>query len=183
MIDSIKLLLLGDSSVGKTSLCSKLKEGDINYQHYATIGVDYHACYLERGIATYKLFIYDTAGLDRYTSLIPSYMNRIDIIIIMYDLNNNDSHKSILRWLNFVSVYNSTSIPIILVGNKTDLPINVDMELIYNITQLKERITFHEMSIKFDKNFNKLFDIIIDKTKNREIVQTQLNQKKSCIIM
>ena len=162
-IINIKVLLLGDIGVGKTTLCQKLNTGDFIYEHRSTIGVDFltylHKCNTPLGNYNYKLQFWDTTGQDKFYSLISCYFRRSNIILIMFDLSNNDSYKNILKWYSCISNYMIDNMTIILIGNKNDLSINADLTKI-NEFCIEHHIKMINISIKKDRDFNKLMDMI-----------------------
>jgi Ras-related protein Rab-5C len=116
----MKITFLGDASVGKTSLVSRLARNHFANDHHSTIGAAF--CVLKVQQRTYH--IWDTAGQERYHSLIPLYLRDAAIVMIVYDINNKESFDHVIdRWLPFVheNVRGPTKPMIFLLGNKSDL--------------------------------------------------------------
>ena len=158
---SIKILLLGNIGVGKTSLCNKMKTGDFIIDYNSTIGIDYKCYdYSPDNRITYNLQFWDTTGQDKFNSLISCYFRKSNVIIIMFDMNSKDGIIDIKKWLELVEQYLTKNMKIIFVGNKNDLPIHINME---ELTQLINiyNCAFISISVKNDKNFNKMLDTIV----------------------
>ena len=118
----IKLMLVGDSGVGKTNFIFQFTEGKFSTAHVATIGFDYKSKIIKipNIKKKVKLQIWDTAGQERYMSLNKNLFHKVQGIVLMYDLTNRDSFEHVRNWLNLISQITSKK-PIILVGNKLDL--------------------------------------------------------------
>lgn len=135
---SIKLVLLGDGGVGKTSFFDRITTGDnLDYKfrkkYDATKGCNICQMDVMVGKYTIKLHIFDTAGQEKFGSLRDSYLMGADGVIMMYDLNNKSSRQNILtKWLpdlkkHIDASYTKSNIPVAVVGNKSD---RIDEELI-----------------------------------------------------
>lgn len=158
----VKILLLGDAGVGKTTFCNKLNNGEFTLNYNSTIGVDFFTKYVDIGCKTFKLQIWDTAGQERFKSIVTSYYRNTSLAIIMIDLNNEGSIKSINKWLNDINNYCKEDVKIIMIGNKKDLPILVNKVEIENIVS-KNNIPYIEISVKNDIDFKGIMEIIHNK--------------------
>ena len=121
----VRIILLGNCNVGKTSYTRSFVE-PFNYKYMPTVGVEYgSATTLINNTTTIKCQIWDTAGNEKFASIISCYYKNIAGVIIMFDLTSYDSFRSVTRWhneiLNKLDIKQSTYFPIILVGNKSDL--------------------------------------------------------------
>ena len=118
----IKLVLIGDSGVGKTNFIFQFTEGRFSSIHVTTVGFDYKSkiIKLPSSKKNVKLQIWDTAGQERYMAINKSLFQKVQGIILMYDLTNRDSFEHVTNWLNLVK-QNASSKAIILVANKLDL--------------------------------------------------------------
>ncbi|VAH32714.1 unnamed protein product [Triticum turgidum subsp. durum] len=123
-----KLLLIGDSSVGKS--CFLLRFSDDSYvdSYISTIGVDFKIRTLEMDGKTIKLQIYllhlqqwDTAGQERFRTITSSYYRGAHGIIIVYDITDMESFNNVKQWLSEIDKYANDSVRKLLVGNKCDL--------------------------------------------------------------
>ena len=112
----IKIILLGDTCVGKSSLLIKYLDNIFMEHGQTTIGVDYRSIYL-RG---YHLQIWDTAGQERYRAILPNYYRHVNAVILCFDLTRRETFLHLNQWLETIAQIQPTPI-VILVGNKTDL--------------------------------------------------------------
>ncbi|EDW00148.1 GTP-binding protein ypt2 [Drosophila grimshawi] len=117
---SIKLLMLGDSSVGKTCLLQRFTENCYTGQYKCTVGLDLKVHTVEIGGNRVKLHIYDTAGAERFRSMMSCYYRHVDGIILVFDLTNRHSYRHVSYWLDEIRKYATGNIHLMLVGNKCD---------------------------------------------------------------
>ena len=190
----VKVLLLGDAGVGKTTFCNKLNTGDFTFNYNSTIGVDFFSKFIDIGSKTFKLQIWDTAGQERFKSLVTSYFRNTSLALIMIDVNDINSIKSLNKWLGDVDNYCKEDVKIIIVGNKTDLPNIINKVELDNIISVRN-IPYVEISVKEDSDFNALMEIIHNKVYDLpmnyfEFQTIDLNdeipkkyQKKCCTIL
>ena len=118
--DLIKIILVGDSKVGKSSILKRLTEDDFFEQHNATIGVEFGTCY-SRDRHT-KFQVWDTAGEQRYKAITRAYYKGAMIIMLVFNLSSRESLDSIQK--TFQSEIQSFADPTaqyLLIGNKSDL--------------------------------------------------------------
>ncbi|XP_051122995.1 GTP-binding protein YPTM2-like [Andrographis paniculata] len=116
-----KLLLIGDSGVGKSCLLLRFADDTYLDSYISTIGVDFKIRTVEQDGKTIKLQIWDTAGQERFRTITSSYYRGAHGIIIVYDVADNDSFKNVKQWLNEIDRYASDNVNKLLVGNKCDL--------------------------------------------------------------
>ena len=116
-----KVLIIGDSSVGKTSVLLRYVDDAFNSEFQTTIGVDFKVSTLEMNNKVVKLQLWDTAGQDRYRNIVSSYYRGAHGLVIMYDITSEESFSNIRRWYEESQHYLSGSIPRLLIGNKVDL--------------------------------------------------------------
>ena len=161
-----KILLLGDSTVGKT--CFLMRYTDNTYQeiHMSTIGIDnkFKDVELEDGKKV-KIQIWDTAGQDRFRSITKNYYKGAHGIILIYDITNKKSFENVRTWINQIKEEVSEKVSIILVGNKID-----DEEHRVVATEDGEKIAkelglmFFECSAKSGVNIDSTFNELVKKT-------------------
>jgi len=164
-----KLLVIGDSGVGKSSLLVRFSDGTFSDSFISTIGVDYKIKTMNADGKEIKLQIWDTAGQERFKTITSSYYRAAHGIILVYDITNLDSFKNIRKWVNEINRYTSDSVQKLLVGNKCDL-VN-DRKVTHELgsslsTELG--IQFIETSAKDDTNVERAFENIA-----RNIVQVE----------
>ena len=120
---SVKVVMLGDSAVGKSSLMSNfISGGTFEEDIGSTIGVDFKVKYLTQSGKKVKLTVWDTAGQERFRTLTSSYYRGVHGVVLVYDVTNRESFEHILTWLAELQRYVSYGdIVKLLVANKIDL--------------------------------------------------------------
>ena len=121
-----------------------------------------------------KLQIWDTAGQEKFESIVKSYIRDLNVCILVYDVNNQKSFKRVKKWLDDVEYIVTNPIYICLVGTKTDLDMReVEIEKVQDFC-IKNNLDYMECSAKNRKNIDEIFSNIIDKIdimlKKNEIV-------------
>ncbi len=117
----IKIMILGNTSVGKTSFIIKYTENTFQEVYLSTIGIDYKIKKLTYNEQKYNLYIYDTTGEERFRSLSFNLIKFTEGVILMYDITNKSSFKSIPEWIESAREHKGENYPIIIIGNKIDL--------------------------------------------------------------
>ena len=117
-----KILILGNSSVGKTSFLVRFCDEKFDPETLTTVGVDYKKKFIKRNEKKIKLHIYDTAGQERFRAIARNLYKNADGIVLMYDISNKKSFQDIKDWLNSIKDnIDFNKIGIVIVGNKIDL--------------------------------------------------------------
>jgi Ras-related protein Rab-1A len=120
--EKFKLVLIGDTGVGKSCLLLRFADDTFTENYISTIGVDFRFHTVKIDKKTVKLQIWDTAGQERYRTITSAYYRGADGIIMVYDVTNEDSFRHINDWLLEVNRYASETTCKLIVGNKIDLP-------------------------------------------------------------
>ena len=162
---SMNILLLGDSSVGKTSIINQYVEGKFEENFISTCGLDLKEKKIIINDKQYQLLIMETSGQERYHSIAESYYKRADGIILVFDITNRNSFNTLKNfWLKDVN--SQGNFPKIVVGNKKDLE-NIRVIKNEDIEKNKEfnEIECFETSAKTKENietiFNKIAELIL----------------------
>jgi len=186
-----KIITLGESGVGKTSILKRFAYNIFEDNVITTIGMVFsHKEIVLKNNITIKLKLMDTSGQERYKSLSKSYFKNADGVFFVFALNNMDSFEDLKNWIDEFKNNNSLSsvIPKYLVGNKSDLSNTNITET--SIKQFKEEynMDYYEISAKTNKNIDKLFqdmgEILYDNYKNSgaikgiQLKNKNINEKK-----
>ncbi|EER02741.1 RAS small GTpases RIC1/ypt1, putative, partial [Perkinsus marinus ATCC 50983] len=116
-----KLLLIGDSGVGKSCLLLRFADDTYTESYISTIGVDFKIRTIELDGKTIKLQIWDTAGQERFRTITSSYYRGAHGIIIVYDVTDRESFNNVKHWVQEIDKYATENVSKLLVGNKSDL--------------------------------------------------------------
>ena len=118
---NFKIIVIGDSFVGKSCLALKATKGTFESLYTPTVGFEFLTFYVKINEANIKLQIWDTCGQEVYRSLIGSFYRNSSLALIVYSIDNENSFNNINTWLNELKIKGNPDIVIFLVGNKADL--------------------------------------------------------------
>jgi len=117
----VKIITLGDSHVGKSSLIFKFIEDTFSSSYMSTVGFDLKFKTIKINDEEIKVMIFDTAGQERFRSLASNYIRKANGILLVYDISDKNTFLNIENWMTSIKEESSDTIPIILIGNKCDL--------------------------------------------------------------
>ena len=157
----VKLLLLGDSSVGKTSIIIKYISNKFMDTNIATLGVDYMDKTVDYNNLKVFLQIWDTSGEEKFRSITRNFYRNADGLLVVFDLTCRESFNHVKNWINEAKEHKN-GIKTILVGNKLDLEDEreVDKETALKFAE-KNNLKYLETSAKNGKNINNSFKEMI----------------------
>ena len=118
---SFKIILVGDSGVGKSCISVKASRNYFEDFYSPTVGFEFFTFNVKVENQNIKLQIWDTCGQEVYRSLISSFYHSTSLAIIVYSVDNKESFKSIDKWLNDIKSQSNPDVKIFLIGNKVDL--------------------------------------------------------------
>ena len=183
--NSIKLLLLGDTSVGKSSFINRYFKNFFQEEFLSTIGLDSQNKIIKIFNDKYKLTIWDTAGQERFRSITRNYYKNADGVFLIYDVNDSENYDNISKWVNDIKENNTAvdnKITIYLLGNKIDLnQRKIDYvraeEMAKNLG-----VKYFEISCKLNININEVVNrMVLDvyqKSNNPKGQSLDINKKK-----
>ena len=187
-----KILILGDSKVGKSCFLTRYADKTYQEDYLSTIGMDYKIknYELENGNII-RLYIWDTAGQDRFRSITSNYYKGADGIILIYDITKQETFNNVRNWITSIKEEAPAKVVLILVGNKVDDEKNRAVQQSEGEKIADEyNLPFLECSAKSDINVTETFDVLIKKIveinpKNKQGQKLQQNrivfgQKKKC---
>ena len=119
----IKILTLGDTMVGKSSIVLRFSDDKFDENQFATIGIDFKTKYIKVKDASVKVLIWDTAGQEKFRNIAKQYYKGANGVLLIYDVCNRKSFERIEYWISELKENNKIDeLYTILVGNKIDLP-------------------------------------------------------------
>lgn len=171
ILTTLKIVVIGESGVGKSSFVLRFTSDTFDPEESATIGVDFKVKTINVNATKVKLAIWDTAGQERFRTLTPSYYRGGQGAILVYDVTNRDSFARIENWLAELDTYSTNpDIVKMLVGNKCDMEAQgarvVSKEEGLNCAR-KHQMMFIEASAKTREGVQCAFEELVEK-----IIQT-----------
>ena len=161
---TIKLLIVGDSTVGKTNFIYKFTDDKFKENYFASTGIDLKTSSIKIDGKNIKLHLWDTAGQEKYKSMTKSLFLKAQGIIALFDVTNESSFINLKNWLTLIEEECNPDMPIIIVGNKIDL-VNkrvIEKEKAMEYANQK-KIDYLETSSKTGENVDKAINLITKK--------------------
>jgi len=119
-----QILIIGDSSVGKTSIISRYTNGTFKEEYLATVGLDYYSKEEIIDGKTINIKLWDTAGEERYKSLTQNYFRNAEGVLLVFDVTNTNSFNNLKDWISSIKLNmegKNIFIPVVIIGNKLDM--------------------------------------------------------------
>ena len=183
-----KILLIGDSGVGKTCILCRFSDDSFNASFISTIGIDFKMKTIELNGKKIKLQIWDTAGQERFFTITSTYYRGAMGIMLVYDISDGKSFDSIGKWLRNIDENTDNEVVRMIIGNKCDLDDRraVSTERGQEIAK-SHSVSFLETSAKTNINISRAFhDITLsillkqpNKEKDIQTVQSKLHQQQN----
>ena len=160
----LKLVMIGDSGVGKTNILSRYLTNQFSASTQPTVGVEFGSKIIKKGEKLIKLQIWDTAGQEKYKSITSAYYKGAKGALVVYDISRKSTFDNVDKWINELKNNGSEDVFILLVGNKSDL--NDQREISEEEVKKKAEvynIAFCETSALKGNNIEFAFESLIDK--------------------
>ncbi|GCB67901.1 hypothetical protein scyTo_0000791 [Scyliorhinus torazame] len=179
-----KLLIIGDSGVGKSSLLLRFADNTFSGSYITTIGVDFKIRTVEINGEKVKLQIWDTAGQERFRTITSTYYRGTHGVIVVYDVTSAESFVNVKRWLHEIN-QNCDDVCRILVGNKNDDPARKVVET-NDAQKFAEQmgIQLFETSAKENLNVEEMFNCITElvlRAKKENLAKQQQQQQNDVV--
>ena len=174
-----KILILGDSFVGKTNILKRFIHNEFDSTTKETVGVEFDSKNYNFGEKTIKAQIWDTAGQERYRSVTKAYYKGAKGALLVYDISRRITFENIDNWLIDLRTNGDKDILIILIGNKSDL--NSKREVNKDEAETKAEqynIAFLETSAKNGDNIDKAFSELVEQVYNANKTSIEKNDVK-----
>ena len=164
----IKLLLIGDSGVGKSCLLLRFSDDSFTTSFITTIGIDFKIKTIELDGKRIKLQIWDTAGQERFRTITTAYYRGAMGILLVYDVTDEQSFQNIRNWIRNIEQHAADNVDKILIGNKCDMMSEKLVETARGQALAEEYgIKFYETSAKSNINVVEAFTAIATDIKKR----------------
>ncbi|KAJ3681213.1 hypothetical protein LUZ60_015702 [Juncus effusus] len=157
-----KVVIIGDSAVGKSNLLSRYARNEFNLHSKATIGVEFQTQSMEIDGKEVKAQIWDTAGQERFRAVTSAYYRGAFGALVVYDISRRSTFDNVGRWLQELNTHSDTTVVKMLVGNKCDLENIREVSVDEGKTLAEtEGLFFMETSALDSTNVKTAFEIVI----------------------
>ena len=164
-----QLLIIGDSTVGKTSIITRFANGTFDSNYLATVGLDNFTKDEIIDNKTIRIKIWDTAGQERYKSLTKGFFRNAEGVMLVYDVTNSETYENLKYWMQSIKNNlgeNMGEIPIIIIGNKIDCQEReVSVEEAENFWK-EQGFPYFETSAKTGENIDKTIKFLVKQVIN-----------------
>ena len=155
---NFKIIIIGDSGVGKSSLLKRAVQNRFDESYQATIGFEFLLMHYKINELKFKLQIWDTCGQEMYRSLVQGFYRNTSLAIIVYDVNNPKSFEGLEVWLKDLRQQTEQEIPIFIVVNKSDMEKKVPTEDAKIFSTSNRTKYFAECSARSGYNVKEIFN-------------------------
>ena len=163
-----KVVLVGDSSVGKTNIMSKYLKNEFHEDSKATVGVEFGSKQFSVEGHQIKAQIWDTAGQERYKAITSAYYKGAKGAFVVYDITRKQSFDSVDRWINDLRAAADKKLTIIIIGNKCDLEDQRQVTKEQGEEKAKNsEVAFMETSAFSGENLDKAFEMMMKEVYNK----------------
>eukprot|EP01083_Nonionella_stella_P078553 215046_1 len=190
----VKLILLGDCQVGKSSLVMRFVKNEFDQYKFPTIGATFLTQSCKVGAYEVKYEIWDTAGQEKYRSIAPLYYRGASCALVVYEIGSEESYENATKWIDEVRTIEGDHVLIALAGNKVDLAGRKVMKDDAYEYAKRNNFIFYETSAKTSQNVKELFrSVAVEMTRRYEngelfnkrskpgiVVENEEQKKKSC---
>ena len=163
----IKIVLLGECNVGKTTIFQRFVHKNINENQLSTIGIEFNAKNYKFNNKDYQIQIFDTGGQERFRSMIEGYYKMGNGFFVVFDMTNIDSLNSLEYWINSINDKAPES-KYIIIGNKDDLKNKIDEKIIKSKLEKYKDIKYIKTSALKNININEAFNEMINLLENNQ---------------
>jgi small GTP-binding protein len=160
-VPSHKVVVIGDSSVGKTSIIHVFDEQTFDPTFHSTVGASFLSRSLQTGTGKLVLNIWDTAGQERYRSLIPTYAHDAGAALLVFDMTSEPSFANLADWLEYLRQFCLPDCALFVVGNKTDLSRQIPMHAVKTWANEQKAHCYFTSALK-GTGITELFRCLID---------------------
>ena len=179
--ENYKIILLGETNAGKTTLYNKFIYNKDKFNYLSSITVDNETQTLDYKNKKYLITLYDTAGQERFRSITKSYYNMADGFLLMFDITDEKSLLAVKDWIEDIKYHNSSNIFLIL-GNKDDLDNKISDDVINETLGDYKHLLLKTSAIKninVKESIEKLIDMIEDESNSVNLKENQLRKSNS----
>ena len=157
-IPKFKIIFLGDQGTGKSCILNRFVDDKFDENYQATVGLDFQSKNVKIDNQDIHLLLYDTAGQEKFRSLIPMYTRDANIIMLVYDITRKESFNNIPIWIKDLTNVKFEEVIFVLIGNKIDLNDKREVNKEEGEKYSEENnMIFEEVSAKTGENFPELF--------------------------
>ncbi|XP_068611110.1 ras-related protein Rab-19-like [Brachionichthys hirsutus] len=176
-----KIVLIGDSNVGKTCVVQNFKSRTFSEKQQNTIGVDFSVRTLDIEGKKVKMQVWDTAGQERFRTITQSYYRSAHGAVIAYDITRKSTFESVTHWIKEVELYGAANAVLMLIGNKCDLEEERQVQFRKACNLAKERglLAALETSAKESQNVEEAFMMMARELMARNGLNVQQDDAES----